>query len=306
MRGCPATSLITATWQKGLLTKTKAETAYQAMKASHPILIRDANVGEMVQGSFEYWALAQMAEELGYDNDLHTFQKWINEWKKYYDPEKQLLSGSWIEANDWQGTFGISHDIPGLAELMGGNDQLVAKLNSAFDQARDDDFVFGYGGGTVSYANQPGCSNAHVFNHAAHPWLSQKWVRAVSKQAYGGTNPNLGYGGHDEDQGQMGSVSALMKLGLFSLRGTSSKKPKYEITTPEFDEIIIQLDPKYYPGKEFKIICHDQAPENIYIQKATLNGNPLNSYHFPHQTFAQGGTLELWLGAEPNKSWGIQ
>ena len=33
------------------------------------------------------------------------------------DPEKNLLSGKWVEANDWQGTFGVSHDIAGLAEL---------------------------------------------------------------------------------------------------------------------------------------------------------------------------------------------
>ncbi len=306
MRGSPATSLITATWQKGILTKADTENAYRAMKHSNELLIHDHNVGEAVQGSFEYWALSNMAEELGKTEDVLEYKPWLTKWKKYYNPEKQLLSGKWIESNDWQGTFGVSHDIPGLAELMGGNNQLVSKLNEAFVKSEDDDFVFGYGDGTVSYANQPGCSNAHVFNHVNHPWLSQKWVRAVSKQAYGDTNPNLGYGGHDEDQGQMGGVSALMKLGLFSLRGTSSKEPRYEITTPEFDEIVIQLDPRYYSGKEFKIICHNQSPENIYIQKAMLNGKALNTYHFPHSTFAKGGTLELWLGSEPNKKWGLE
>ncbi|MHC4285371.1 MAG: glycoside hydrolase domain-containing protein [Planctomycetota bacterium] len=54
-------------------------------------------------------------------------------------------------------------------------------------------FVYSYNKGYVSYANQPGCSSAHVFNHVGHPWLSQKWVRSVSRQAYGGTNPNVGY-----------------------------------------------------------------------------------------------------------------
>lgn len=302
MRGCPATSLITATWQKGLLTKTDAATAYEMMKQSHPILIRDAGVGEMVQGAFEYWALAQMAGELGRKEDLPDYAKWIDGWRKYYEPKKQLLSGTWVEANDWQGTFGVSHDIPGLAKLMGGNDALAEKLNEAFERARGDDFVSGYGNGTVNYANQPGLSSAHVFNHVGHPWLSQYWVRRVSIQAYGDTSPNEGYGGHDEDQGQMGGLSALMKIGLFSLCGTSSKDPQYEITTPEFDEVTIKLDPRYYSGKEFKIICHNQSPGNGYIQSATLNGAKLNSYHFPHETFAKGGTLELHLGPKPNKS----
>ena len=189
--------------------------------------------------------------------------------------------------------------------LMGGPDVLAGKLNYAFEQGADSDFVFTYSDGTVSYANQPGLSNAHVFNHVGHPWLSQYWVRRVSRQAYGGTNPNIGYGGHDEDQGQMGGVSALMKLGLFSLRGTSSMEPVYEITAPEFDEVTIQLDPRYYSGREFRIIAHNNAAENMYIQKAELNGKALENCWFYHKDFARGGLLELWLGPEPNKEWGV-
>ena len=187
---------------------------------------------------------------------------------------------------------------------MGGNDKLVEMLNSAFEEEAASHFVFSYGRGKVSYANQPGCSNAHVFNYAGHPWLSQYWVRRVSQQAYGGTNPNTGYGGHDEDQGQMGGVSALMKLGLFSLRGTCSKDPVYEITTPEFDEVTITLDPRYYHGKEFRILAHHQSPENIYIQRVALNGKPLERFWFRHEDFAKGGQLDLWLGPEPNRDWG--
>ncbi len=304
MTGCPATSLITAAWQKGLLTKVDEEQAYQAMKGSHPQLIQDSGVGVAVQGAFEYWALAQMAGEMGHDDDIQAYVPWIGGWKKHFDPEKNLLSGHWVEANDWQGTFGVSHDIAGLMELMGGPDVLAEKLNGAFEEEKSADFVYSYGEGKVSYANQPGCSNAHVFNHAGFPWLSQYWVRRVSRQAYGGTNPNVGYGGHDEDQGQMGGVSALMKLGLFSLRGTCSKEPVYEITAPEFDEITIRLDPRYNPGTEFRVIAHNNAVENCYIQRAQLNGEPLNNCWFYHRDFAQGGLLELWLGPTPNKEWG--
>jgi putative alpha-1,2-mannosidase len=188
---------------------------------------------------------------------------------------------------------------------MGGNEVLAERLNYAFEKAAPSKFVAGYGGGYVSYANQPGCYAAHVFSHAGKPWLSQYWVRQVSKQAYGGICPNTGYGGHDEDQGQMGGVSALMKLGLFCIRGNSEREPRYEITTPEFEEITIQLDPRYYSGKQFVIRARNQSPENVYIQKAALNGKPLNTFCFPHADFANGGTLEVWLGPEPNKAWGM-
>lgn len=324
MTGCPATSLIAAAWQKNLLTKVDAEKAYQAMKSSHPKLIQGnaARPGILVQGGFEYWALAQMAEEMGKRHDAASYQPWIDAWRECFHPEFKLLMArnakdksrwattnplqghGWVEANAWQGTFGLSHDIKSLATMMGGADVLAAKLNHAFEQAAPSHFVYTYGGGYVSYANQPGCSNAHVFNHAGYPWLSQYWVRRVSRQAYGGTNPNIGYGGHDEDQGQMGGVSALMKLGLFSLRGTCSKEPAYEITAPEFDEVTIHLDPRYYSGKVFRIKTHDNSDENCYIQRAELNGKVLDTCWFYHKDFARGGLLELWLGPEPNKAWG--
>ena len=189
---------------------------------------------------------------------------------------------------------------------MGGTDKLCEKLNYAFEKAEPTHFVYSYSGGYVSYANQPGCSNAHVFNYAGKPWLSQYWVRKVNEQAYGGTSPDKGYGGHDEDQGQMGGVSALMSMGLFSLKGNNSIDPVYEITSPVFDEVKITLDPDYYPGKNFIIKAYNNSEENCYIQKAMLNGEELEQCWFRHEEFSKGGVLELWLGDEPNKNWGIK
>ena len=69
-----------------------------------------------------------------------------------------------------------------------------------------------------------------------------------------------------------------------------------------FDEVTIALDNEYYPGKEFRIVTHGNSPENCYITRATLNGKPHNSFLLPHEAFAQGGVLELWLGSEQTKS----
>jgi predicted alpha-1,2-mannosidase len=262
-----------------------------------------------------------MAGKLGKKKDYKFFMDRSAGWKKCFNPKWKLLfpkdengnflhddplSGrGWIEANAWQATWSVSHDIESLANLMGGKDTLCAKLNYAFEKAEPSDFVFAYNDGYVSYANQPGCSNAHVFNYAGKPWLSQYWVRKVQAQAYGGTTPDLGYGGHDEDQGQMGGISALMAMGLFSLQGNVSSTPAYEITSPIFDRITIDLDPQYYRGKQFTITTHGtEGKENVYIQKAALNGKPHNQFWFTHDQYANGGTLELWLGKEPNRKWG--
>ena len=188
---------------------------------------------------------------------------------------------------------------------MGGGDAFCDKLNHAFEQARRFDFLYEYGdGGYVSYANQPGCSNAHLFTYGGKPWLTQYWVRQVKERAYGGITPDKGYGGHDEDQGQMGGVSALMAIGLFSVTGTESDVPYYDITSPIFDRVTIRLNPDYYPGREFVITTHDNSAGNCYIRRAELNGQPWDYAQFDHEQFIRGGKLELWLGERPNQEWG--
>ena len=337
MTSCPATNLIVSAYQKNMLTKTDPEKAYQAMVSNHrpggmlgpekeiEYYIKNGyypgNAGITLEAAFQDWSLAQMAYKMGKKKDGEYYIKRSQGWRKLYNAELGLVmpkgangkwlhndplsNQGWVEANAWQATWSVSHDISELAKLMGGYDALCEKLNYAFEQSDKDDFVFGYGSGYVSYANQPGCSNAHVFNLAKQPWLSQYWVRKVGAQAYGATTPDRGYGGHDEDQGQMGGVSALMALGIFSLDGNNSQNPTYQLTSPVFDEITIKLNPKYYSGKEFKIKTYNNSKENCYIQKAQLNTQPFNTYWIGHDKFASGGMLEIWLGDKPNKSWGM-
>ena len=302
MTGCPATSLITSAYQRGITKKWSPTAGYEAMKRNHAkggMLALDMdneldfyiqngycpdNAGLTIQWAFEDWALAEMAAKMGKRKDYIYFHKRSTGWAESFNKQVNLIlprrrDGSWlhtdplngagyVEANAWQATFGLSHDIPKLVELMGGSDSLCYMLNNAFEQSRSTDFVYGYGGGYVSYANQPGCSNAHVFTHAGKPWLTQYWVRRVKEQAYGAITPDKGYGGHDEDQGQMGGVSTLMAIGLFSLDGGAKRDPAYDITSPVFDEVIIKLDSVYYKGKEFRIKTYNNSTENCYIQRA--------------------------------------
>lgn len=339
MSGCPATSMITSAYQRGLHRKWDPERAFRLMKPNHEaggmmgynyeqefdFYVRNGYApergGVTVQWTFEDWALSQMAEKLGKRRDAEKYLRRSQGWKKCIHPDLKLLlpkgkDGNWVhtdplsgwgfeEANSWQTTFGISHDLPGLADAMGGADTLAAMLNHAFEMSVDGDFVAGYGNGYVSYANQPGLSTAHVFSHVGKPWLTQYWVRQVKERAYGDVSPYRGYGGHDEDQEQMSGVSALMAMGLFAIDGCSSTDPSYDITSPVFDEITIRLDNEYYTGKEFRIITHDNSPENCYIRKVTLDGESYNSFRLPHTRFAEGGTLEIWLGKEPQYDWGV-
>lgn len=336
MTGCPATSLITSAYQRGITHRWNPSEGYRAMKRNHAkggMLAFDMDrelsfyeqhgycpndAGLTIQWAFEDWALGQMAKKMGKTKDYRYYQRRASGWEHSFHPDLRLMmprkeNGEWthtdpmngqgfVQANAWQATFGLSHDLPGLARAMGGADSLSARLDYAFRTSADRNFLFG----RVSYANQPGCSNAHVFAHVGRPWLTQYWVRRVRQQTYGAVTPEEGYSGNDEDQGQMAGVSALMSLGLFSVDGGSACRPCYDITSPLFEEIVIRLHPDYYPGKTFRIRTHGvQQPENVYIQRAVLNGTPHPHFQLPHSTFEQGGELELWLGPQPNKAWGI-
>lgn len=338
MSCCPATSMIVSAYMRDVLTKTDPGFAYKMIKQNHEPggMLNDEerlnyykehgffpqNAGQTIEANFQDWGAAQMAFKLGKKKDYRYFLKRSKGWEQVFHPEHKMIlpkdwGGNWIhtdlmlgkgfvESNSWQTTFSLSHDIDRLAELMGGNDSLAAKLNYAFEKAAPDNFLSSYTKGYVSYANQPGVSGAHVFNYVGKPWLTQYWVRQVNEKAYGGTNPNTGYGGHDEDQGQMGGNSALMSIGLHSLRGAESFNPVYDITSPVFDEVTFKLDQNYYSGKEFKIKTYNNSKENYYIQKAKLNGMELNQSWFRHADFVKGGVLELWLGDTPNKEWGLE
>ncbi|MGK6351009.1 GH92 family glycosyl hydrolase [Parapedobacter sp. DT-150] len=282
--------------------------------------------GRVMEYVTQDWALAQLAEKLGKKADAAYFLKrsanWYNmfdpsigfvrpknedgSWTEPFDPVLNANFGGFVEANTWQTTWIAVHDIKGLVNLLGGVDNYCDKLNFAFEKAQPDNFVGGYGGNYVNYSNQPGLAMAHLFNYAGKPWLSQYWVREVYERTFSDITPFGGYGGNDEDQGQMAALSALMAMGLFDVKGNCDPEPIYQITAPLFDSITIHLNRDYYPGKTFTITTKNNAPENRYIQSARLNGNILEQCWFHQDALKKGGTLDLVLGPLPNESWGLK
>ena len=142
-----------------------------------------------------------------------------------------------------------------------------------------------------------------LFNYAGKPWLTQYWTRQLIDSVYTGISPQKGYSG-DEDQGLMGSLAVLLKIGLFSTNGGTAEKSFYEITSPVFKKVTIHLNQKYYPGKQFVIETKNKSSKNVYIQSANLNGSSLNKPWFWHEALVKGGQLILHMADQPNKSWG--
>lgn len=234
-------------------------------------------------------------------------------WKEPFDPYQ--YENGFVEANAVQVTWFVPHDLPGLAAMMGGKDKMAAKLEASFKEAAKFNFTSGKAQSQeqteinrripINYGNQPSIETAFVFNHIGYPWLTQYWSRKVIEQAFSALSPDKGYNG-DEDQGLMGSLSVLMKIGLFEMNSGAEMRPIIELGSPIFDKITLHLDPDYYKGKIFVIEVRNNKPENCYIQSAILNGEPLMKQWFYHDEITRGGKLVLQMGNVPNKAWGDQ
>ena len=105
----------------------------------------------------------------------------------------------------------------------------------------------------------------------------------------------------NEDVGQMSAWYILSAIGFHPVTPVDGI---YIIGSPLFTKSTIRLDPKYHKGKSFTVLAVNNSPENIYIQSAKLNGKPLNRAWLRYEEIAGGGTLDLEMGAAPNKNWG--
>ncbi len=249
-------------------------------------------------------------KNVGYTRRKHADGSWVPNFKPFGDVS--WLGSGFVEGNAWQYTYYVPHDVNGLVELL-GKDLFNDRLEDGFETSAKHHFnsenlgtnsLDGMGVLPVNHGNQPNMQAAYLFNYSGKPWLTQKWVHEI-KTNYYGEGPYKAWLG-DEDQGQMGSWYVMSALGLFQMDGGTSVDPIYELGSPQFEKVTITLDPKYYRGGTFVIEAKNASSENIYIQSAKLNGQPLHKPWFYHHDLVNGGRLILKMGPKPNKKWGVK
>jgi len=278
--------------------------------------------------AYQDWTLAQFAKALGDENSFEEFMKRSKNYKNTYDSESgwmrpRNVSGEWKqpydpyeynagfnEANGSQATWFVPHDLDGLAKLMGGKEKAIERLNESFITAEKQGFTSGtshsqeahpeYRRIPINYGNQPSIQTAFIFQKLGRPDLSHFWTRAILNKVYSELNPNSGYNG-DEDQGLMGSLAVLMKIGLFQMNGGTEENPSYQIGSPIFDEIKIKLNPSYYPGKQFIIKTVNNSPNNVYVNSGSWNNQILRNFELQHDQIINGGELILEMSDTSNR-----
>jgi len=277
--------------------------------------IGEFSISNTLELSYTEWCMAQLAKSVYKPDDYKKYLKLSQSYRNIFDPAKGWFrakneDGTWkswppkgrlqdgygtVESNPYQQGWFVPHDVDGMVELMGGREKVLADLTDFFEKAPENMMWNEY----YNHANEPVHHVPFLFNRLGAPWLTQKWTRLICKRAY--KNSVEGLVGN-EDVGQMSAWYALASIGLHPVCPGDNR---FEITSPVFDEITLHLDPEYASGKTFSIIAKNNGPENDYIQRATLNGKPLNRSYLNYREIASGGTLELVMGETPNKDWGL-
>lgn len=322
MLGNPALSVLADAYAKGI-RGYDVERAYRYAVNTSRLFGNDSLgytpsdlcISHTLEYAYTDWCVSQLAARLGKTKDAKAFAQKSRAYRNIFDREKgwfrpRRADGSWapwpenarttewygcIESTPYQQGWFVPHDVEGMVELMGGREAVLADLNEFFEKAPADMHWNAY----YNHANEPVHLVPFLFNRLGEPWSTQRWTRFICRQAY--ADKVEGIVGN-EDAGQM---SAWYVLAAAGIHPACPGDTRMEITSPVFDRIEFRLDPRYAQGGTFAVVAHDNSPENIYIQRAVLNGEELAASHIDFAQIAAGGTLELYMGPEPNRQWGI-
>jgi predicted alpha-1,2-mannosidase len=278
-----------------------------------------AGVDKTLEYSWDDYALAQFAKKLGKEDDYKMFLARAHNYTNVFDVSTGFMrgrnaDGSWIspydpyepyynymskEATGWQNFWLVPHDVQGLINLLGGRENFLKKLDTFFNTpyepkgiARDVTGMLGL----YCQGNQPDQQTAYYYDYAGQPWKTQELIRKILALMYGSDKFGLAYPGMD-DQGSTSSWYVFSAMGFYTVDPSS---PNYIIGSPIFDEVTMHMG----NGKNLIIQAKNNSEKNLYIQSATLNGQPWNKPWFSHSDIANGGKFIFKMGSQPNQNWG--
>ena len=281
-----------------------------------PVEFESESVSKTLEYAYDDWTIAQMAKDLGKDNDYKIFSERAQYYKNIFDPESQFMRGrfrntwfapfdpyevnfNYTEANSWQYSFYVPQDISGFINLLGGKDKLEENLDELFTaeaetSGRNQADITGLIG-QYAHGNEPSHHMTYLYNFVNKPHKTQERVHQILTELY--KNAPDGISGN-EDCGQMSAWYILSSMGFYSVTPASNQ---YIIGTPLFPKATINLE----NDKQFTIVAHDISDSNKYIESATLNGKPLNRTFIYHNDVVNGGILEFQMKSTPS-SWGTK
>lgn len=188
------------------------------------------------------YCIAQVMKKLGYTEDEKIYRKRAQNYRNIFDPATGFMrardkqgnmkesfdpnswGGDYTEAGAWQTSLFVPHDTEGLADLFGGKEALLKRLDEIFNQEP----LYRTGGygceihemtemtiadfGQCSINNQPSFAIPYIYACLGCREKTEYWVDRICREAF-----NSGIEGFpgDEDNGSMSAWYILSMMGIY-------------------------------------------------------------------------------------------
>src|ERR1700733_9336188 len=225
-----------------------------------PVDHDDEAASKTMEYAFDDWTIARMAGALKHRDVEDTFNKRAGNWRDNFnvkdgfveprlangeyrspfDPAKAGAGSGFTEGNSWQYSWFQPQDEHGLIDLLGGNAQLIAKLDAMFDakvdphQYADVEDISGMIGQYI-HGNEPSHHLAYLYDYAGEPARTQERLRQIVESQYRPAPDGLV--GND-DLGQMSAWLIFTSLGFYPVAPGSNE---YVIGRPFVEEATLHL-----------------------------------------------------------------
>lgn len=215
------------------------------------------SVSKTLEYAYDDWCIAQMAKILNKPQDYQYFMERSQSWKNHFDAQTKLMrpkknnawetpfdgtevNNNYTEGNAWQYSFFVPHDLEGLIQFHGGNEEFEKSLDKLFTMSsemagRHQVDITGLIG-QYAHGNEPSHHVAYLYNYIGKPEKTNEKIKFIMDNFY--RNSPDGLIGN-EDCGQMSAWYILSALGIYSV---TPGQIQWTTTEPYFEEVKIHFE----------------------------------------------------------------
>lgn len=254
--------------------------------------------------AYNDFCIGQIAREMGYDELAEKyFERSQGVFKLFHDSIGHFWAkdrqGNWMpgitsdnvrrdhwndpffyEASPLQYSTYVPHDMQGLINRHGGNENYIQYLNRILSPT------------TFELENEPHFLIPYQYIYTGRHDLTARTVQHIMRNQF--LSSDDGLPGQD-DSGAVSSWFVFSAMGFFPVAG----QDVYLIGSPLFEQSVIHME----DGRTLEINAQNLSHHNIYIESARLNGKKLDRAWFTHGEIANGAVLEFVMTDKPG-SWG--
>lgn len=267
------------------------------------------NTLDYVYGDF---CIAKIADKLREEDIAKEYYDRALWYKNIFDEESCFIRGrdsnnnmkenfspydwgiEYCEGSAWQNSFAVYHDIRGLANLMGGKEEMIKRMDMLFNskpiyntknygkEIHEITEMASVDFGQCAISNQPSFHIPFIYTCMGKPNKSNYWINKIVRELF--KSNEYGFPG-DEDNGSMSAWYILSSLGLYSFcPGTD----EYIICSPSVKKAVINLE-----NNKKIIINSDGEGEEVYIKNLIKDGIDYKNLFIRYEELMNGTNLEF-------------